>query len=217
MADSGDDLAEVEPENGQGAQNTEEVGQEHLPGILPEPDAEIAGGDDVGEVGDHQRVGGGIPDKSPGHQKGEDRDRVHLEVLHLGQQDRCEDQSRPVVGKQRGDDGTQDEDIEEHQMAVAPGEFGHLERGPFEEADLVQGHGEQDDPDKGQGRVPDDGRNVDNVAEIDDTEKQGGKSPQQGAGPDLEPFGLPDDQDKRDQEDGRGKQHGTPYKIMLKR
>ena len=192
----GDGLSEKEPKHGDGGQDRKQVGQEHRLHIFDETDAEIVGGDDVGEVGDDQGVGGAVADEAPGHQKGEDRFGVHLEIAHLGQEDRGEDQRRPVVGEKGGHQSPEEENTEKHQMPAASAQMCHLDRRPFEKADLIEYHGEEDNPDEGQSGVPDDKGHFPNILPGDHAQEKSGDRPAYGGGPDGEPPGLPDDEDE---------------------
>ncbi len=200
-------FAKIEKEHKNRGDDTQGIGQEHRLGILPEADVKIAGRDDVGEVGDDQRVGGGVADETARHQKGEDGDRVHLEVLHLGKQDRGEDERGAVIGEEGCYDGTEQQNVDKHQVAVASAEMGHLQRRPFEKADLVKHHRKEDDTDKGEGGIPDDRGDGENIVRRDDTQKEGGNRSDDCRRSYLKPFWLPDDKEKGDEKKRKCQDH----------
>ena len=164
----GNVLSEVEPEYGDGSDDAQQVWQEHMPGILHKADVEVAGGDDVGEVGDYQRVGGAVTNEAAGHQKGEDGQRFHFEVFHFCQQNRGQNECRTVVGEEGGHHGTQQQDVDEHFVAASAAEFGHFDGSPFKKADLIEYHGEENDADEGKCGIPYDLCNGDDIVKAYD-------------------------------------------------
>ena len=200
-------LAEIEPQHGDRRSNAQQIRQKHSLRIFPEPEAEIARRHDIGQVGDDERAGGAVADKAPRHQKSEDGGGLHFEVLHLRQQDRRQDQRRPVVGEEGRHQRAQQQDIDEHPVPAAAAQFRHLQRRPFEKADLIKHQREQDDPDKGQRRVPDDPRHRQDVVDGDDAEQQRGHGADDCGRSDLQPSGLPDDEEEDPQKKQRGSDH----------
>ncbi len=67
-----------------------------------------------------------------------------------------------------------------------------LECCPLEKSDLIQYHREDEDPDKGQGGVPNDGDHLQHIAPTHHPQSQGSESSKHGTSADLQHFWLPD-------------------------
>jgi hypothetical protein len=124
-------------------------------------------------------------------------------------------QRRAVVGEQRAHCRAEQNDQHEEQVTAPPAPAGDVQRRPTEEARLVQDQTDDDQGDKGQGRVPDDGPDHGNVGGVDDAGKQRQHRAQGRAPADAQTFGLPpraglpDHQNQGQEKDQNGGHHRT--------
>ena len=73
-----------------------------------------------------------------------------------GNHDWREDQRRPIVGKQRRHSRAEQDNPGKQQTTPASSPAGNVQRGPFEKARLIKQQADNDNGDKGGGRIPDD-------------------------------------------------------------
>ncbi len=205
-------LRQVTPEeqeqHEQGGRNAGQAHRYHHRGVLGEAQPEIVGGNDVHQVGHHQRQAGGVGDEPGGHDESQGRGGREAQGDEHGHDDRSQDQRRAVIGEQRRNSRPQQHAEAEQAMAAAPGPARYVQGCPLEEARLIQQQADDDHGNEGSGGIPDDGPHHGDVLQRHRTDAQGDGCADGGAPAHTEALGLPDDQHEGEDEYGNGNQHG---------
>ena len=201
-------MAKVQQQDPQARHYRGDVHRHHDGGVVSEADLEEVGRDDVHEVGDDQRQAGGIGDEAGGHDESERRGRREPQGDQHRQDDGREDQSRAVVGEQRGNHRAQQHDAGEQASTGATSPTCDMQRGPLEESSLVEQQADDDDGDESRRGVPDDVPHDRDVGGLHDAGQQGQHGTERCAPADAQTTRLPDDQDEREDEDQERQQHG---------
>ena len=121
--------------------------------------------------------------------------------------DRRQDQRRAIVGEQRRHRRAQQHQQHEQLAPAAPAPARHVQRGPLEEAGLIQHQADDDHRDEGKRRVPDNAPDGGDVRQCHHASQQRQRSAERRAPAHPQSPGLPDDQHDRDNEDQQRKQH----------
>ncbi|MNM56848.1 hypothetical protein D3C81_680280 [compost metagenome] len=200
-------LAEEPQQHSQGGGDADQVHRHHDRGVLAEANAKVVGGNDVHQVGHHQRQARGIGDEARRHDECQRRRRGEAQGQQHGDDDRGQDQCRTVVSEQRRDSGAQQDDEGEQLAAAAITPAGHVQCRPLEEPRLIQQQADDDDGDESGGSVPDDLPDHGNIGQAHDARQQRHDGPQCGAPAHAQAFGLPDDENDRHQENQKCDQH----------
>ena len=140
----------------QGGEDRREIDRHHHRSVLPEADGKEICRNDIHQIRHHQRQAGGIGNKSGGHDKGQHRSLAEPQRSQHGNHDWREDQRRPIVGKQRRHSRAEQDNPGKQQTTPASSPAGNMQRGPFEKARLIKQQADNDNGDKGGGRIPDD-------------------------------------------------------------
>lgn len=205
--------AEYGIQDGDAGRQREQVHDEHPRSVFDKADAEIVRRHDVRQVADNKWQRSRIRDKAARHDERQDAGLLQPKRPDLGQHDRRQDKRRSVVGEEGGDARPEQDDVYEHPLAVASREPGHVQRGPFEEADFVQDDRDDDQRDKSKRRVPDDTRHRRYVVPADDADQQSQQSSARSRPADAELLRLPDDERHRNDKKNYG-QYGCYHFVQ---
>ncbi len=79
----GDAFAKIEIEYHDRGENTQKIWPKHMLGIFPKADMKIVCGEDVGQIGDDQGIGGAVAYESPGHDECKEYLVIQSQELHF--------------------------------------------------------------------------------------------------------------------------------------
>ncbi len=185
-----------------------QIDRHHHRGVAVEGNVEIARGDDVDQIGNHQRHRGGVGDETAGHDERQRRCRAEAQRQQHGQHDGREDERRAIVGEKRRNHRTQHHDQWKQPPPASAAPTRHMQRGPVKHPGVVEDERDDDQADEGESGIPDDVPHHRNVAPVDHAEYQRDRRAAQGAVADAQTARLPDDEHQGEDENEQGGNHG---------